>query len=230
MLHANDKIKIESLNNTHTNTINMEHIISRLQSWRKERNIAIEFSRKGYIGNIFEELSEYCRGTEVEDKIDALADICVFSLNNIDTKIDCITIEKNHDSFLYRFSETFSAKYIQEAYKENINSKLNTACIELVKIAFEEIDNLGFNINLVMNETIKEIESRTGSLDNTINKFVKSEGAYTLEELLNKYKDKYTSYKDEQSKWILILCDGTIKDIVKWHKANYKQCKNSTFN
>lgn len=207
--------------------INIDSMTDRLKMWREERGITFMLSRKGYVANIFEELSEYCRGAEVEDKIDALADICVFSLNNIDMRVDCIEVEKSCEPFLYRFNNAFTSKYIQETYANNLNDKLNIACIELVQIAFSEIENLGFNINLVMNETIKEIESRIGYLDNTISKFVKFEGAYTLEEALKRYEGKYASYSDLQTKWILTFHDNTTKDIIKWYKANYKQCRNA---
>lgn len=208
------------------NKVYIDSMMSRLKSWRKDRGITFELSRKGYVANIFEELSEYCRGATVEDKIDALADICVFSLNNIDTRGDCIEsilIDKNYEPFLYRFSKAFT-NYIQETYGDNFNS-LNTYCIELIHIAFAEIKNLGFNINLVMDETIKEIESRVGYLDNTISKFVKFEGAYTLEEVLNRYADKYISYNNLQTKWILTFHNGITKDVIKWYKADYKKCR-----
>lgn len=207
--------------------IDIDSMMDRLKIWREERGITFMLSRKGYVANIFEELSEYCRGGDVEDKIDALADICVFSLNNIDMRIDCIVVEKSCEPFLYRFNNAFTSKYIQETYANNLNDKLNIACIELVQIAFSEIENLGFNINLVMNETVKEIESRIGYLDNTIGKFVKFEGAYTLEEALKRYEGKYASYKDLQTKWILTFHNNTTKDIIKWYKADYKQCRNA---
>lgn len=220
---------------TSNNTgVNIDSMMRRLRVWRKERGITFVLSRNGYVANIFEELSEYCRASEIYGKIDALADICVFSLNNLDTEIDYVIMEKNHEPFLYQFSKTF-AQYIQEACK-GLDSSLNEACMELIKIAFAEIDSLGFNINLVMDETIKEIESRAGYLDNSISKFVKFEGAYTLEDALKKYEGKYSSYdfcksnlgsKQIVEKWIITFHNGTTKDIIKWYKADYKQCRNT---
>lgn len=205
-------------------TIDTRDMANRLNNWCKQRSITLEVSRKGYVANIFEELSEYCRSIEIEDRIDALADICVFSLNNMGTIPDFIDIKESNEGFLYGFNEAFNEKYIKEIDNDN-GLKLDNACENLIKIAFSEINKLGFDVYLTMNETIKEIESRTGYLDNGIGKFVKYEGAYTLEELLNRYDGKYSSHADEKSKWVLTLHDGNIKDIVKWYRANYKQCR-----
>ena len=86
-----------------------------LKKFREDRHI--ENIQGNVIGNLLEELTEYSRANNVEEQIDALCDIVVFSINAIEAK--------------------------------------------------------GFDAEISMLETCKEINSRDGSFNKELNKWVK---------------------------------------------------------
>ena len=57
-------------------------INQRLEKWRRQRHLTKEKQRLGYLGNVYEEVSEYYRAKDEYEKIDAIMDITVFTLNS----------------------------------------------------------------------------------------------------------------------------------------------------
>ena len=57
-------------------------INQRLEKWRRQRHLTKEKQRLGYLGNTYEEVSEYYRAKDKYEKIDAIMDITVFTLNS----------------------------------------------------------------------------------------------------------------------------------------------------
>ena len=57
-------------------------INQRLEKWRRQRHLTKEKQRLGYLGNTYEEVSEYYRAKDEYEKIDAIMDITVFTLNS----------------------------------------------------------------------------------------------------------------------------------------------------
>ena len=103
-----------------------------LQKWREERHLQKEAGN--YQANIAEELTELLRAKDVNEEIDALCDIIVFSINAIEAK--------------------------------------------------------GYNAELCMLETIKEISSRTGGYNPVTKKWEK----FKTEEAKKKwYQADYTA-------------------------------------
>lgn len=171
--------------------IDLTEIYKGLKAWRHERGITAESQKEGYIVNVMEELGELaaalrdyekfskndCPYCEIDKQIaeheiiDALCDIAVFTINagaDIRDEYKPLSIDTT-DTFsdlncLLLYASTFDFKKIL----------LNCAVL---------CEHYGFNFELAMLETIKEISSRTGSYNETTKKW-----------------EKYTS-DEAQAKW-----------------------------
>ena len=152
--------------------INLTEIYKGLAEWRAERGITAESQKAGYLRNIMEELGELSqalRGLEIEsvrktaehEIIDALCDIAVFTINagaDIRDEYKPLSIDTANTfsdfNCLLLYTSTFDFKKIL----------LNCAVL---------CEHYGYNFELAMLETIKEISSRTGSYDEKAKKWVK---------------------------------------------------------
>lgn len=183
-------------------------IVEKLEDWREERHLSIESQQAGIVPNLLEELTEYIRATSDNERIDAMCDIIVFSINSFvfDTnrikEIDKIlgdsdffatsknSVYKSNDKQIQRIMQD-----IKELHYDTIveNIGVDTAVLSgIISSALSIITRLGYDPYLAMQETIKEISSRTGSYDENIGKWVKN-----------------TSDEAKQ----------------KWYNANYDICK-----
>ena len=168
--------------------INLNEIYKGLDEWRAERKITTESQKEGYIINIMEELGELASalrdyerfsvtGQDTAKKqkaeheiIDALCDISVFTINagaDIPCENKISVIEKNIFQ-TYRTYETllnvcggYSVGFNAYAF----NGVLRTCAVLCYK--------LGFDFQIAMDETIKEISSRIGAYDEKAKKWVK---------------------------------------------------------
>lgn len=148
-------------------------IKERLAQWRQERHLTYENQKEGFLGNVFEEVSEYFRAKDDLERVDALCDIVVFCFNAFDLKFKEMVKINDYDTTKISIVEitddlTYTtAKFMRKdfEYFNNIYG-LVFNCENLCK-------NLGFDFYKCMLETIKEIESRTGKYDNKLKKFVK---------------------------------------------------------
>ena len=161
--------------------INLTEIYAQLEVWRDERKITAESQRQGYIRNVMEELGELAAGLRDYDSwskcdlrfcqihkemaerviVDAICDISVLTINagadirdeykplNIDT-----TNTFSDFNCLLLYTSTFDFKKIL----------LNCAGV---------CEKYGFNFEIAMLETIKEISSRTGSYNEATKKWEK---------------------------------------------------------
>ena len=152
--------------------INLTEIYKGLAEWRAERGITAESQKAGYLRNIMEELGELSqalRGLEIEsvrktaehEIIDALCDIAIFTINagaDIRDEYKPLSIDTANTfsdfNCLLLYTSTFDFKKIL----------LNCAVL---------CEHYGFNFEIAMLETIKEISSRTGSYDEKAKKWVK---------------------------------------------------------
>ena len=64
--------------------IQFNEIKSRLADWREERHLTYEIQKKGFLGNVFEKVSEYFRAKYDYERIDAICNIAVFCINSYD--------------------------------------------------------------------------------------------------------------------------------------------------
>lgn len=162
--------------------INLEQIYKELQTWREERKITAESQRQGYIRNVMEELGELAAGLRDYDSwskccdlrfcqihkemaqrliVDAICDIAVLTINagaDIRDEYKPLSIDTTNTfsdlNCLLLYTSTFDFKKIL----------LNCAVL---------CEHYGFNFEIAMLETIKEISSRTGTYNEATKKWEK---------------------------------------------------------
>ena len=175
--------------------IDLTEIYKGLAEWRAERGITAESQKAGYIINIMEELGELATALREYERfskpsypyqknkkyaehgiIDALCDISVFTINAgadipdskkgtaINTRKTSFNIE-NLCNLINDCAKFASDHY----YKDGIY--YNSILVDCAKLC----QYYGFNFKIAMDETIKEISSRTGSYDENAKKWVKDE-------------------------------------------------------
>ena len=167
--------------------INLEQIYKELQAWREERKITAESQKTGYLVNVMEELGELagalrdyekfskhdCPYCEIDKQIaehgiiDALCDISVFTINagadipcyNKPTRLElepCLSL----DNLLKEIADH------QRCFNSITLYYVLGVCASLCH-------QYGFNFEIAMLETIKEINSRTGAYDEKAKKWIK---------------------------------------------------------
>lgn len=168
--------------------IQFNEIKERLSKWREERHLTYENQQAGFLGNAFEEISEYFRAKNDYDKVDSICDIVVFCFNAFDFDYNYYYEfrSSNENIEIYKLTDAISEvcyREIKKFYAKLYIPIVISYCRFLIK-------NLGFDFYKCMLETIKEIESRTGYYDERLKKFIK----YTSDEAKAKwYKADYES-------------------------------------
>ena len=177
--------------------INLEQIYKELQAWREERKITAESQKTGYLVNVMEEFGELaqalrdyekfskhdCPYCEIDkqkaehDIIDALCDIGVFTINagadiNCNEKLESINTTTQttrcNSSLSFLLSECGNFDYYGKLSSYVCFNQILLSCAKLC-------EQYGFNFEIAMLETIKEISSRTGAYDENAKKWVKDE-------------------------------------------------------
>ena len=175
--------------------INLTEIYKGLDKWRAERGITAESQKTGYLVNVMEELGELATALREYERfskpsypypknkkyaehgiIDALCDICVFTINagaDIPCEVKLTEIEFKKSSL--------DADYILKQMVEKCArlsyfdwGEASAFNIILINCAYL-CEHYGFNFQIAMDETIKEISSRTGTYDEVSKKWVKDE-------------------------------------------------------
>lgn len=233
--------------------IQFNEIKERLAKWREERHLTYENQQAGFLGNVYEEVSEYFRAKNDLEKIDALCDIVIFCFNSFDLEFkdmvkiyDCdatkISIVEITDYLTYTI-----AKFMRKDFKDFNNIyRLVFNCEHLCK-------NLGFDFYKCMLETIKEIESRKGEYNENLKKFIKDDGSYTESEACELARKEFIEYCMKNHKpfdvsqvfsikydiikgcWLIEIYNSRDKNskeycltgsiIKKWYKADYESCR-----
>ena len=177
--------------------IDLTEIYKGLAKWRAERGITAESQKAGYIINIMEELGELASALRDYEKfsvtgqdaakkqkaeyeiIDALCDISVFTINaGVDigevkrTEIELKKSSLDADYILKQMVEK-CARFSYFEWGET--SAFNIILINCAYLC----EYYGFNFQIAMDETIKEISSRTGAYDENAKKWVKDESDET---------------------------------------------------
>ena len=176
--------------------INLTEIYAQLEVWRDERKITAESQRQGYIRNVMEELGELAAGLrdyaswskcdlrfcqihkEMAERliVDAICDIAVLTINAgagipchlKHTEIEWEKSSLNADYILKQMVEK-CARFSYFEWGET--SAFNIILINCAYLC----EHYGFNFQIAMDETIKEISSRTGAYDENAKKWVKDE-------------------------------------------------------
>lgn len=171
--------------------IDLTEIYKGLAEWRAERGITAESQKEGYIVNVMEEFGELSTALRLLEKsksvndshelkcaehfiIDALCDISVFTINagaDIPSPVKRTEIELKKSSL--------DADYILKQMVEKCArfsyfewGEASAFNIILINCAYL-CEYYGFNFQIAMDETIKEISSRTGTYDEVSKKWIK---------------------------------------------------------
>ena len=179
-------------------TINLEQIYAGLKAWRAERGITAESQKAGYIVNVMEEFGELATALREYERfskpsypypknkkyaehgiIDALCDISVLTINagaDIPCQMKPLIIETKRE---------FSVASIFVAIADFIRTDVNNSPFvngspfnyydfaRILRCCASVCEQYGFNFEIAMLETIKEISSRTGTYDENAKKWVK---------------------------------------------------------
>lgn len=171
--------------------INLNEIYAKLKAWRAERKITAKSQKEGYLVNAMEEFGELAAALRDYEKfsvtgqdaakkqkaeheiIDALCDISVFTINagaDIPCRLKPLIIETKRE---------FSVASIFVAIADFIRADNNGSPFNyydfarILRCCASVCEQYGFNFQIAMDETIKEISSRTGSYDEASKKWVK---------------------------------------------------------
>ena len=175
--------------------INLKQIYKGLKAWRAERGITAESQRQGYIRNVMEELGELAAGLrdyaswskcdlrfcqihkEMAERVivDAICDIAVLTINagadiNCNEKLESINTTTQttrcNSSLSFLLSECGNFVYYGKFSSYVCFNQILLSCAKLC-------EQYGFNFEIAMLETIKEISSRTGAYDEATKKWIK---------------------------------------------------------
>ena len=161
----------------------LNEIYGLLQAWKAERRLSVESQRAGLLGNLCEELAEYFRAQNDNERVDALCDIIVFAMN--------ATSEPFVKPAALNMPQLWSAMLLPHDTDIIVNaSSLNSLVFQM----WRTIEQLGYDPYQCMLETIKEISSRTGKYDETIGKWVKNKSP---EAVAKWYKADYERCKND---------------------------------
>ena len=175
--------------------IDLTEIYKGLDEWRAERGITAKSQKEGYLVNVMEEFGELASALRDYEKfsateqdtakkqkaeyeiIDALCDISVFTINvgadiNCNEKLESINTTTQttrcNSSLSFLLSECGNFDYYGKLSSYVCFNQILLSCAKLC-------EQYGFNFEIAMLETIKEISSRTGSYDEVSKKWVKDE-------------------------------------------------------
>lgn len=172
--------------------IDLTEIYKGLDEWRAERGITAESQKTGYLVNVMEELGELATALREYERfskpsypypknkkyaehgiIDALCDISVFTINagaELPSEINPLFIEPKRELSVADIYIAI-ADFIREDYDCSAFDYYNFAFI--LNYCASVCESYGYNFEIAMDETIKEISSRTGSYDESAKKWVK---------------------------------------------------------
>ena len=146
----------------------MKEIAKKLTQWMDERSLDINGQRKGFVSNIQEEMVEYFSAKDDNEKIDALCDIVVFCINAM-KKYQKESIKEPESVANVIPSVTLGKQLDQITQNKFSKDSLEN----MIDICYTLATEMGYDFKAAMNETIKEISSRTGSFDESLNKWIK---------------------------------------------------------
>lgn len=167
----------------------LKEIKQRLDIWREQRHLSYESQQKGFMPNVLEELREYYLAKDDDERVAELCDVVIFCLNVNElsfTFFEEIARQDNGENVedvllhlrrmmvgetTFSFSDVVGTRVIQ-----------HLSLYAIIFICENVAKKLGYNFCECLKEKVKEIESRTGHYDESLGKFVKDIGAYSLEQ------------------------------------------------
>ena len=175
--------------------IDLTEIYKGLKAWRKERGITAESQKEGYIVNVMEELGELATALREYERfskpsypypknkkyaehwiIDALCDISVFTINawaDIPCELKRTEIELKKSSL---DADYILKQMVEKCARLSYFEWVDVSAFNIILINCAYLcEHYGFNFQIAMDETIKEISSRTGTYDENAKKWIKDE-------------------------------------------------------
>ena len=135
----------------------MLEVYSGLQKFRDDRNLNnMEYYVEVQMGNILSECAEYLHAKCEYEKVDALCDISVFALNALSYLEDNPMIKLPFPQLIVGSPFVTIIRLTVDMYEYDNKRVLHDILTYCVRLTQE----LGFNYELCMLETIKEISSR----------------------------------------------------------------------
>lgn len=201
------------------------HIHGLLEEWRAVRNISVEDQKKNFKVNYTKELIEFFeaeRDNNEYEMIDAICDMMVVAIN----------AGRGLSSPYITGVANISYEVALLAYDSDYDMGIIELCSAL--------RYYGYDPYQCLLETIKELNSRTGSWSAEEGKWIKNLGAYTSEDATQK-AIKLSGRKEDEIKGVdvtissegsfyvwMLFSDGQNESyyIDKWYKADYRKCKN----
>ena len=189
----------------------------RLEKWRKERGLDItqgfKFDLNTQVSFVFEEIGvEFLRAKTEDEKIDALCDVIVFAFNGA-----------NLLGHTPNYLEGYTADYrdILDSALDLLIVRDKTICKHIYSLIYtvakNRIENMGYDFEKCMDETLKEIESRTGEVNPNTGKWEK----YKTDEAKAKwYKANYSRCKRG------IHISNMLDDEAYHNEKDYFKCNN----
>ena len=175
--------------------IDLTEIYKGLDEWRAERGITAESQKAGYLVNVMEELGELATALREYERfskpsypyqknkkyaehgiIDALCDISVFTINawaDIPCELKRTEIELRKSSL---DADYILKQMVEKCARFSYFEWGEATAFNIILINCTYLcEHYGFNFEIAMLETIKEISSRTGAYDENAKKWVKDE-------------------------------------------------------
>ena len=158
------------------------NIAKALKEWRESRGLTCEMQQAGYANNVKEELLEAESSTTNLELVDAICDIAILTLNCIeDYKIEDLLYPVKYTT-PYSFHEDITFILERDFHITQIR--------HLLSHLNHYTEGMGYDFIKCLEETIKEISSRSGEYDPDTKKWVKKITG-------NEYKADYTKCKKE---------------------------------
>jgi len=155
-------------------------ILKDLNVWSEERCIRQQpHDKNGFVANIVSELKEYVDGVDGDieyEIIDSILDIFVFCATELSKLIDITELELNTNNKYCNYNIDFIFNVVRKL-GEIVDSKDTTKnvshIIGMMENCIYEVNFMGYDFELSINETYKEINSRTGAWDDSLKKWMK---------------------------------------------------------
>ena len=152
-------------------------IPTRIYFWNKERGLLLNPpSFRLELSLLLEEISEYYRTSDIEQEVDALADMTVFAFGWL-AKLNDKTRDIILDPENFIEDDIIGLVYdISRFYDCGLRDDAIDATYKLIVNALNGVFNRGYHPTIIMEEVVKHIESRVGSIDEN-GKWVKDKTA-----------------------------------------------------
>lgn len=126
-------------------TIELRDLETRLAVWRAERHLTTAGQKEGLLANVLEELTEFVRAQDDNERVDAICDIIVFLINSKNSPVKIQ--EPKVDGVVT------TQIFVELVFNNMYDDRTISLCSYM-------LEQLGYDSYKCMLETIKEISSR----------------------------------------------------------------------